>query len=71
MHHWRKSVEHGGHEFYRDFSDVTLIICKLDIPGAWACLLPDGRRVVGELLIVRDTVERIMDRNDSAKGGAP
>ena len=60
MDHWREIVENGAHELRRDFDGVTLKISKLDIPGAWACFLPDGKRIVGELQIVRETVERIM-----------
>jgi hypothetical protein len=32
-------------------------------------LLPDGKRIVGELQIVRETVERIMSTGGSAKNG--
>ena len=63
MDHWRETVENGIHEFRRDFGGacgVTLTITKLDAPNAWACRLPDGKRVFGELLTVRETVERIM-----------
>jgi hypothetical protein len=69
MDHWREIVENGAHEFRRDFNGVTLTISKLDISGAWACLLPDGKRIVGELQIVRETVERIMSTGGSAKNG--
>jgi hypothetical protein len=41
MDHWQ---EVGEHEFCRDFGGVTLTITKLEIPGAWACYLPDGKR---------------------------
>ena len=51
------------------FNGVTLTITKLDMPGAWACFLPDGKRVVGDLRIVRETVERIMN-SGSAKSSA-
>lgn len=61
MHHWHEIVENGAHEFRRDFGDVTLTITKLDIPGAWACRLPNGDRVAGELRIVRETIEQIMN----------
>ena len=67
MDHWREIVENGAHEFRRDFNGVTLTISKLDISGAWACLLPDGKRIVGELQIVRETVERIMSSRISSK----
>jgi hypothetical protein len=66
MDHWRETVENGAHEFCRDFGGVTLTITKLDVPGAWACCLPDGKRVIGELRIVRETVELIMDKRGSA-----
>jgi hypothetical protein len=33
-----------------------------------ACVLPDGKRVVGEMRIVRETVERIV--NCYSEGGA-
>jgi len=49
---------------------VTLTITKLDFVNAWACFLPDGKRVVGDLRIVRETVELIMDRRGSAKSDA-
>ena len=65
MQHWRETVESGVHEFRRDFGGacgVTLTITKLDIPGAWACFLPDGKRVVGELHDVKETVELIMGK---------
>jgi hypothetical protein len=67
MNHWRETVENGAHELCRDYNGVTLTIAKLDIPDAWACYLPDGSRVVGELQIVRETVERIMSSYGSAK----
>ena len=70
MDHWREIVENGVHELHRDFDGVTLTITKLDIPGAWACLLPDGKRVVGELRIVTETVEQIMNARGSAKSSA-
>ena len=69
MDDWRETVENGLHEFRRDFGGacgVTLTITKLDVPGAWACYLPDGKRVVGELRTVRETVERIMEKRRSA-----
>jgi hypothetical protein len=66
MHEWQEIVENGVHEFHRDFEGVTLAITKLGVPDAWACYLPDGKRVVGELRTVRDTVERIMDKRRSA-----
>ncbi len=58
MDHWLEIVENGAHELHRDFGGVTLTITKLDFPDAWACFLPDGKRAVGELQIVRETVER-------------
>ena len=63
MDRWRETVENGVHEFRRDFDGVcgvTLTITKLDVPGAWACVLLDGKRVVGELRTVREAVERII-----------
>ena len=65
--HWRETVENGAHEFRRDFGGVTLTITKLDVPDAWACFLADGKRVVGELQTVRETVEHIMNRPSSEK----
>jgi hypothetical protein len=62
MDHWRETVENGAHEFRRDFGGVTLTITKLNVPGAWACYLPDGKRVAGELRTVRETVQRIMEK---------
>ena len=65
MNNWRETVENGVHEFRRDFGGacgMTLTITKLDIPGAWACSLPDGSRVVGELRDVKETVELIMEK---------
>ena len=65
MPHWRETVENGVHEFRRDFGGacgMTLTITKLDIPGEWACSLPDGSRVVGELQDVKETVERITEK---------
>ena len=70
MQHWRETVENGVHEFHRNFGGVTLTITKLDVLGAWACLLPDGKRVIGELQIVMETVERIMSRCISSKSSA-
>jgi hypothetical protein len=70
MDHWREIVENGAHELRRDFDGMTLTISKLDIPCAWACLLPDGKRIVGELQIVRETVERIMSSRISSKSSA-
>ena len=67
MHQWQEIVESGVHEFHKDFGGVTLTITKLDIPNAWACLLPDGKRVVGELRTVRETIELVMSRCGSAK----
>jgi hypothetical protein len=67
MHEWQEIVESGVHEFHRDFGGVTLTITKLDIPDAWACFLPDGKRVVGKLRTVRETVELIMDKRGSAE----
>ena len=61
MDHWREIVENGVHELHRDFGGVTLTITKLDVPGAWACFLLDGKRVVGDLRVARETVERIMN----------
>lgn len=66
MLEWQEIVENGVHEFHRDFEGVTLTITKLDFPDAWACLLPGGKRVVGELRTVRETVERIMEKRRSA-----
>ena len=64
--HWRETVENGAHEFCRDFGGVALTIAKLDVPDTWACYLPDGKRVVGELRIVKETVELIMDKRGFA-----
>ena len=69
MDHWRETVENGVHEFRRDFDGVCgviLTITKLDVPGAWACVLLDGKRVVGELRTVREAVERIIKKRRSA-----
>jgi hypothetical protein len=66
MDHWRETVENGAHEFRRDFSGVNLTIAKLDVPDAWACYLPDGKRVVGELPTVKETVERIIEERRPA-----
>ena len=60
MHAWVEIIEDDKHELRRDFAGVILTINKLDIPGAWACVLPDGKRVVGDLQTVVDTVELIM-----------
>ncbi len=60
MHAWVEIIEDGKHELRRDFEGMILTIKKLDIPGAWACVLPDGKRVVGDLQTVVDTVELIM-----------
>ena len=60
----RSLAESGVHEFRRHFGGacgVTLTITKLDVPSKWACRLPDGKRVVGELRDVQETVERIME----------
>ena len=70
VHCWRETVENGVHELHRDFGGVTLTIGKLDFPDAWACFLPDGKRVVGDLRTVRETVERIMNSCGSAKSSA-
>ena len=70
MHHWHESVENGVHKLHRNFGGVTLTITKLDFVNAWACFLPDGKRVVGDLRIVRETVELIMDRRGFAKSAA-
>jgi hypothetical protein len=67
MRQWQEIVESGVHKFHKDFVGVTLTITKLDIPNAWACLLPDGKRVVGEMQTVRETVELVMSRRGSAK----
>jgi hypothetical protein len=65
--HWDETADNGVHEFRRDFNGVTLTIKKLDIAGAWACVLPDGKRVVGDLLTVREAVERIMNAASNAR----
>jgi hypothetical protein len=70
MHHWREIVENGVHEFHQDFGGVPLTITKLGFPDAWACFLPDGKRVVGDLQTVRETAERIMNNRSLAKSGA-
>jgi len=70
MDHWREIVENGAHEIRRDFDGVTLTISKLNTPGAWACFLPDGKRIVGELQIVTETVERIMSSRISSQSSA-
>jgi hypothetical protein len=70
MNHWRETVENGAHELCRDYNGVTLTIAKLDIPDAWACYLPDGKRIVGDLQIVREAVERIMNSRGATKSGA-
>jgi len=70
MHHWRETVENGVHELHRDFGGMTLTITKLDFPDAWACFLPDGKRVVGDLRTVRGTVKGIMGSHGSAKSSA-
>ena len=62
---WQETVENGVHEFRRDFGGVMLTITKLDIPDAWGCSLPDGKRVVGELRTVKETVEAIMGSRGS------
>ena len=67
MRQWQEIVESGVHKFHKDFVGVTLTITKLDIPNAWACLLPDGKRVVGDLRTVREMVELIMDKRSSAE----
>ncbi len=59
MHLRRDTVEDGEHELHRAFGDVTLTRTKLNVPGAWTCSLPDGKRVIGEQRTVRETVERI------------
>ncbi len=67
MDHWHETVKNGVHELHRDFSGGTLTITKLDFLDAWACLLPDGKRVVGDLQTVRETVEHIMNSPSSEK----
>jgi len=57
MNHWQETVENGVHALHRDFGGATLTTTKLEVPGAWACVLLDGKRVVGELRTVRETVE--------------
>ena len=49
---WLETVENGVHELHRNVGDVTPTITKLDLAGASACLLPDGKRAVGDLQIV-------------------
>jgi hypothetical protein len=70
MHQWQEIVESGVHEVRRDFGGVTLTITKLDIPDAWACSMPNGKRVVGDLRTVRATVELIMNVGNTAKSPA-
>ena len=60
MEHWREVVEGGVRELRRDFGAYTLVIGKTGVPGAWACVLPNGKRVVGELRTVRRIVDQLM-----------
>lgn len=69
MRLWREVAENGTQEFRREFDGVTLAIRALDVPGAWACVLPNGKRVIGELQTVAETVALIMNGLVSEKGG--
>ena len=61
----------GVHELYRDLDGEMLTITKLHIPATWACSLPDGKCVVGDLKTVMETVEDIMSSRGSTKSSAP
>ena len=54
---WVEIVENGNHELRRNFNGLMLTIRKTSVPDAWSCELPDGKRITGELGVVR----RVMD----------
>lgn len=62
---WVEIVENGNHELRRDFNGVMLTIRKTSVPDAWSCELPDGKRIMGELRVVRRVMENLLSRPPS------
>ena len=57
-YNWQEIVDGGRHRFTCTINETQLTIEKTDIPGAWFCVLPNGKRVIGELRTVRWIVEK-------------
>lgn len=57
---WHEIVQDGRHQFLRDFDGTRLTIEKTEVPGAWFCELPNGKRAIGSLRIVKWVAESAM-----------